>query len=63
MNSFEKIWARATNHLMGETDDDRPEVPVLTLKEARVALFLRTFWIVIHIVTCSFIIANVFRHW
>ena len=63
MNSFEKIWARAPNHLMGETDDDRPEVPVLTLKKARVALFLRTFWIVIHIVTCSFIIANVIRHW
>ena len=63
LNSFEKIWARATGHLMGETDHDRPDVPVLTLKEARIALFLKTSWIGIHIITCGFIIANVIRHW
>jgi hypothetical protein len=63
VNSFEKIWARATGHLMGETDHDRPDVPVLTLKEARIALFLKTSWISIHVVTCGFIIANVIRHW
>lgn len=63
MNSFEKIWARATGHLMGETDHDRPDVPVLSLKEARIALFLKTSWISIHIVTCGFIIANTIRHW
>ena len=32
MNSLEKIWARATGHLMGNTDDDRPDVPILTLR-------------------------------
>jgi hypothetical protein len=48
---------------MGNTDEDRPRVPILTVKEARVALFLKTFWIVIHVVTCGFIIANVIRHW
>jgi len=63
MNSFEKIWARATGHLMGNTDDDRPDVPILTLKEARTALFLKTFWVGIHVVTCLFIIANTIRHW
>lgn len=41
MNSLEKIWARATGHLMGNTDDDRPDVPVLTLREARIALCLK----------------------
>jgi hypothetical protein len=63
MNSLEKIWARATGHLMGQTDNDRPDVPILTVREARMALFLKTFWVVIHVVTCLFIIANVIRHW
>lgn len=63
MNSLEKIWARATGHLMGQTDDDLPVVPILTKKEARIALFLKTFWIIIHVVTCLFIIANVIKHW
>lgn len=63
MNSLEKIWARATGHLMGNTDDDRPDVPILSLGEAKIALFLKTFWVAIHIITCFFIIVNVVRHW
>ena len=63
MNSLEKIWARATGHLMGNTDNDRPDVPILTLREAKIALFLKTFWVAIHIVTCLFIIINVIHHW
>ncbi len=57
------IWARATNHVMGKTDDDRPETPILTLKEAHVALALKTFWVIIHVITCFFIMANIIRHW
>jgi hypothetical protein len=63
MNSLERIWARATGHLLGETDEDKPDVPILTLREARIALVLKTMWIVVHVVTCLFIIANVIRHW
>ncbi len=63
MNTLIKIWARATGHLMGETDDDRPRIPILTLSEARIALFLKTFWVALHVLTCFFIIANVIRHW
>jgi hypothetical protein len=63
MRSIEKIWARATGHLMGRTDEDRPDVPILTIKEARIALFLKTSWVIIHVITCIFIIANVIRHW
>jgi hypothetical protein len=59
MNSIEKIWARATGHLMGQTDEDRPDVPILTIREARLALILKTFWIIIHVITCFFIMANV----
>ena len=46
LRSMEKIWARATGHLMGNTDDERPDVPILTLREARVALYLKTLSIV-----------------
>jgi hypothetical protein len=63
MNVVEKIWARAVGHLMGETDEDRPSVPVLTLKEAKIALLLKTSWVIIHIITCFFIIANIIHHW
>ena len=63
LKSLERIWARATGHLMGSTDSDKPDGPILTLKEARVALYLKTFWIVIHVITCLFIMANVVRHW
>jgi len=51
LKSMERIWARATGHLMGSTDQDKPDVPILTLREARVALYLKTFWVVIHVVT------------
>jgi len=63
MNSLEKVWARATGHLMGQTDEDRPDTPILTLREARIALFLKTFCVIIHVITCCFIIANTIRHW
>jgi len=63
MNSIERVWARATGHVMGINDQDRPRIPVLTLREARVALALKTFWVVVHVVTCGFIIANTIRHW
>jgi len=63
MNSLEKIWARATGHLMGSSDSDRPDVPILTLREARIALFLKTFWVILHVITCGFIIANVIHNW
>jgi len=63
MKTVEKIWARATGHLMGQNDEDRPDVPILTVKEARIALFFKTFWVIIHIVTCFFIMANIIHHW
>ena len=57
------IWARATGHVIGKTDEDRPDVPILTLREARIALALKTFWVVIHVIICFFIMANVIHHW
>ena len=63
MNSIERIWARATGHLMRTNDQDRPRVAVLTLRAARIPLVLKTLWVVVHVVTCGFIIANTIRHW
>ena len=60
---FSKIWARAVGHYMGHTDDDIPGIPVVTIKEARRVLILKTFWVVLQISTCICIIANVIRHW
>jgi hypothetical protein len=63
LKSVERIWARATGHLMGNSDEERPDVPILTLREARVALYLKTFWIGIHVITCLFIMVNTIRRW
>ena len=60
---FSKIWARAVGHYMGHTDDDIPGIPVVTIKEARRVLILKTFWVILQISTCICIIANVIRHW
>jgi len=57
------IWARTVDHRVGKTDDDEPDIPILTQKEARVSLMLRSFIILLNIITCFFIIANVIRHW
>ena len=60
---IEKIWARALGHYIGKTDDDMPEIPIITLREANIVLKLKTLWEVLQITTCVCIIANVIRHW
>ena len=60
---FSKIWARAVGHYMGYTDDDMPEIPIVSLRQARRVLILKTFWVILQISTCICIIANVIRHW
>ena len=60
---IEKIWARALGHYMGKTDDDMPEIPIVTLREAKRVLLLKTLWVMLQVITCLTIIANVIRHW
>jgi hypothetical protein len=57
------IWARTLDHRVGRTDDDQPEIPVLSLKDAKISLVIRSLIVVLNIITCLFIIANVIRHW
>ena len=60
---FSKIWARALGHYMGKTDDDMPGIPIVSLRQARRVLILKTFWVILQVSTCVCIIANVIRHW
>jgi len=48
---------------MGKTDDDMPEIPIVSLREARRVLILKTCWVMLQVTTCICIIANVIRHW
>ena len=57
------IWSRTVDHRIGKTDEDQPDIPILSLKQANISLIIRTIIVIINIVTCFFIIANVIRHW
>ena len=52
-----KIWARALGHYMGKTDDDMPEIPIVSLREANIVLALKSLWVVLQITTCICIIS------
>ena len=41
------IWARTLDHRVGRTDDDQPDIPILSLKDAQFSLILRTIIVVI----------------
>jgi hypothetical protein len=60
---FLKMWARVVGMPIGITDDDEPTFLPITQRSVKRALALRTFWIILHIVTCCAIIANAIRHW
>ena len=60
---FSKIWARALGHYMGKTDEDMPGIPIVSLREARRVLILKTCWVILQVITCLCIIVNVIRHW
>ena len=52
MSKAWRIWCRTMGSKISEDD-----------READVAAIIRTFWWVVNIVTCFFIIANTIRHW
>ena len=63
MKNFWLVWARTLDHRVGKTDEDQPDIPILSLKQARVSLILRTLIVVINIITCGFIVANIIKNW
>ena len=57
------IWGRTVDHRIGKTDEDEPNIPILSLKEAQISLFLRTLIIIVNLITCFFIVANIIHKW
>lgn len=57
------IWARTLDHRVGRTDNDHPDIPILSLKDAQISLLLRTLIIIINLTTCFFIMANIIKNW
>ena len=56
------IWARTVDHRIGKTDDDKPDIPILTNKDAGYSLLIRT--IIVMDVLLNGIAAYAFRlHW
>jgi hypothetical protein len=53
-----KTWARTVGMPIGLTDDDKPEFHPITQRSVMKALAFRTFWIILHVVTCFSIIAG-----
>ena len=43
---------------IGINDEDKPEFLPITQRDVKNALALRTFWILLHILTCFMIIAG-----
>ena len=53
-----KTWARIVGMPIGLTDDDEPTFLPISQTSVKRALAARTFWIVLHVVTCCMIIAG-----
>ena len=58
-----RVWSRSFDHLIGESDHDEPTIPILTQKEARLSLVIRTVWILLHIITCLVVIIATIHKW
>jgi hypothetical protein len=57
------IWSRAVDHRVGLTDEERPDVPNLKVRDANISLIIRTLIVLVNFITCGFIIANAIHHW
>ena len=53
-----KLWSRTVGMPVGLNDDDKPEFLPIKQQDVYKALWFRTFWIVLHIITCLAIISG-----
>ena len=63
LKSLWLIWSRAVDHRVGLTDECKPDVPTLKVRDANISLMIRTLIVLVSFITCGFIIANVIHHW
>lgn len=57
------IWCRTVDHRIGKTDEDEPNIPILSLRQAQISLLMRTLIIVVNLITCFFIMVNIIHKW
>ena len=53
-----KIWARTVGMPIGINDEDKPEFLPIKQRDVKKALAFRTFWVLLHVLTCLLIIAG-----
>ena len=53
-----KVWARTVGMPVGIDDKDKPEFLPITQSDVRKALAFRSFWIILHVLTCCMIITG-----
>ena len=63
MKGFWLIWARTLDHRVGKTDKDQPDIPILSLRQARYSLLIRTFIVLVNLITCFMICINIIKNW
>ena len=54
MNQLLLILARAVDHRVGFTDEDKPDIPVLTQRAAWTAFWIKISIILVNFITCGF---------
>jgi hypothetical protein len=57
------IMARTIDYRIGLRNDDKPDLPLLTFEEALISFSLKLTIMLINLITCLFVIANVIHHW
>ena len=62
-NKLEKIIARIIDYPISEEDETKPDLPILTVKQAKLGLYSRAVDRFVMWITCFFIIAGVIHHW
>ena len=66
MKFLKNLWlilSRPVDDRIGKTDEDEPDIPILTLRQAQISLFFRTFIILVNLITCFFIVGIIIHKW
>lgn len=63
LHRFFLVLARTIDHRVGKDDQDKPDIPVLTVKEALISFFIKLVIVLVNFVTCGFVISSIIHHW
>ena len=60
---FFLVLARTIDHRVGKNDQDKPDIPVLTMGEALISFFIKLIIVLVNFITCGFVISGIIHHW